>query len=85
MTVNEAVKQLRKESGDTWQSFAWRYQMALSSVANYESGKMRPCTAKLIRFYLNAVDLKSITAMIFYRAIVKDVGEQLIIERADAS
>ena len=77
MKLNEAVRQLRKESGDTWQSFAWRHQMALTTVANYESGRQRPRTAKLIRFYLQANEMQSGTGSTFLDAIRQDVGERI--------
>jgi len=85
MKLNEAVRQLRKESGDTWQSFAWRHRMALTTVANYESGRMRPRTGKLIRFYLLADEIQSETAAIFLDAICQDVGGRIKIMGSHAA
>lgn len=49
MVTSEAVRQLRKEYGESQQAFSTRLGMSMASIANYETGAREPDGASAIK------------------------------------
>jgi transcriptional regulator with XRE-family HTH domain len=74
MTVNDAIRELRKHVGKTQQIFATELGISISSLSNYERER-EPEPKQLFRFERAAADAgRSDLSMVFRDALEKSLG-----------